>query len=124
MLEERERTGRFHGEVMLRRADGTTFQADVRMNGFVDRRGAKRTAMIIRDVGEQKRLEAQVRLQAAALHAALVRERGDLASRVVFITGDMFSAATHAFLASTGRPLISKPFSEADVWNAVAAVAG
>jgi PAS domain S-box-containing protein len=69
-LHEQERTGRFHGELNLRRADGTVFPADLTMNSFQDSHGARRTVAIIRDVSERRRLEAQVHLQAAALEAA------------------------------------------------------
>jgi CheY-like chemotaxis protein len=56
------------------------------------------------------------------LYAALGRERRDLASRVVFLTGDTFSSTTPAFLAQAGQPFITKPFSADDIWRAVATV--
>jgi PAS domain S-box-containing protein len=55
-------------------------------------------------------------------YARLVRERRDLASRVVFLTGDTFSSTTPAFLAQAGQPFVSKPFSVDDIWRAVATV--
>jgi PAS domain S-box-containing protein len=69
-IEERARTGRFRGEVSLRRGDGTSFPAELAVSGFVDSRGTERIAILIRDTSERRRLEAQVRLQAAALEAA------------------------------------------------------
>jgi CheY-like chemotaxis protein len=55
-------------------------------------------------------------------HAALVRERRDLASRIIFLTGDTFSSTIPAFLAQAGQPFVTKPFSEHDIWKAMATV--
>jgi CheY-like chemotaxis protein len=38
------------------------------------------------------------------------QERPELASRVVFITGDMVSADLQDFLSGTGQPFLAKPF--------------
>jgi two-component system NtrC family sensor kinase len=38
------------------------------------------------------------------------RERPDLTSRVIFITGDIVSADLQRFLTDTGRPFLAKPF--------------
>ncbi len=69
-LDGQERTGHFDGELSLRRANGTMFPGHVTTSGFRDTGGARRTVVIIRDVSERRRLEAQVRLQATALEAA------------------------------------------------------
>ncbi len=44
------------------------------------------------------------------LHHALVEKRPDLVQRLVFSTGDVASADASSFLASSGRPVIEKPF--------------
>ncbi len=44
------------------------------------------------------------------LFAELQATTPELARRVVFLTGDMQSEAARAFLSSTGRPAVSKPF--------------
>ena len=43
------------------------------------------------------------------------RTRPDLASRVVFLTGDVVSRELHAFLSRTGRPYVAKPFQFGDI---------
>ncbi len=57
-LEERARTGKFKGELYLRRKDGTIFPGEVSTSLFTDRNNLLRTAMIIRDVTERKQMEA------------------------------------------------------------------
>ena len=44
------------------------------------------------------------------LHAALRRERPDLADRMVFVTGGAFTDETSAFLAAINNPVFHKPF--------------
>ncbi len=45
------------------------------------------------------------------LHQTIRQRAPDLASRVVFVTGDTMSAATQARIAQSGNPFIAKPFS-------------
>jgi two-component system NtrC family sensor kinase len=45
------------------------------------------------------------------LHQIIKQTNPDLAARVVFVTGDMLSAATQARIAQTGNPYIAKPFA-------------
>ncbi len=56
-IEERARTGRFHGEVMLVRSDGTKFPGELSSAVFATRRGEARTSMVIRDISVRKHLE-------------------------------------------------------------------
>jgi PAS domain S-box-containing protein len=56
-LEERARTGRFHGELTLIRRDGSKFPGEVSTNLFKSRDGRDRTSMIIRDVTERRRIQ-------------------------------------------------------------------
>lgn len=56
-IEERARTGRFRGEVTLKRKDGTMFPAAISTSIFRDRFGDEKTSMIIRDITEQKRMQ-------------------------------------------------------------------
>lgn len=60
-LEERARTGRVTSGLRLRRKDGTTFEGEVSSAVFLDRHGASRTSMIIRDVTERKRMVEDLR---------------------------------------------------------------
>jgi two-component system NtrC family sensor kinase len=45
------------------------------------------------------------------LHQIIKQRSPDLAARVVFVTGDMLSAATQARIAQSGNPYIAKPFA-------------
>jgi two-component system NtrC family sensor kinase len=45
------------------------------------------------------------------LHQSIKQINPELASRLVFVTGDMLSAATQARIAQTGNPYIAKPFA-------------
>jgi hypothetical protein len=47
--------------------------------------------------------------------AALQRQAPELAARTVFVTGDTQSEEASAFIRSTGRPCLSKPFILDDV---------
>jgi DNA-binding NtrC family response regulator len=46
----------------------------------------------------------------AQVHAWIVQHRPDLASKVVFITGDIANEETVATLRETGAPCVEKPF--------------
>ncbi len=63
MLEERARTGKTRGELVLVRGDGTRFPAEVSSVQFPDADGQARTVMIIRDLSQLKASEqAQAKL--------------------------------------------------------------
>ena len=61
LLEERERTGRFLGELRYRRKDGSTFLGEVSSAFYQDLSGATKAAVIIRDVTENRRVEEILR---------------------------------------------------------------
>jgi two-component system NtrC family sensor kinase len=46
-----------------------------------------------------------------------------LAERLLFISGDTTSPTTRDFLRQAGRPLLSKPFTPSDLYQAIAALA-
>ena len=48
-------------------------------------------------------------------YEAMKKKHPNSAKRVVFITGDVMTAETHDFLASTGRPYLVKPFDSKDI---------
>jgi PAS domain S-box-containing protein len=60
-LEERCRTGRFRGELRLRRSDGSIFPAELTSVVFAGADGALNTGMIIRDLTERQRAEQELR---------------------------------------------------------------
>lgn len=97
-LAERQRTGRFHGELTFVRKDGTRFPGEVSTSVFRDRAGELRTSMIIRDVTDRNRAEAQLREQIEELErwnrATLDRE-----VRILEMKREV-----NAALAAQGRP--------------------
>jgi PAS domain S-box-containing protein len=56
-LQERARTGKFHGELTFVRKDGTKFPGELSSAVFTDREGRQFTSMVIRDVTERKQAE-------------------------------------------------------------------
>ena len=56
----------------------------------------------------------------AALWRHLRQHHPALATRLLFVTGDTLSPASHQFLADSGCPGLDKPFSQADLRAAVA----
>ncbi len=61
MLKERQESGRFRGELTLRRQDGSLFPAEVSSVAFRDEQGNQGAGMIVRDVGDKKKLERMIR---------------------------------------------------------------
>jgi PAS domain S-box-containing protein len=57
LLEERDRTGLFKGELRFKRKDGSSFPADVSSVFYRDRGGTMRASTVIRDVTERQRTE-------------------------------------------------------------------
>ncbi len=56
-FEERERTGRFRGELTLIRSDGSKFPAEVSSAVFRTRAGETRTSIVIRDIADHARAQ-------------------------------------------------------------------
>lgn len=60
-LSARDRTGRFKGEINLKRKDGTIFPAEISSGFFTDQHRVKKAIIIIRDITERKRMEEVLR---------------------------------------------------------------
>lgn len=78
-IEERKRTGFFHGELILRHADDTRFPAEVSCVLFKTPSGEERTCMLIRDVRDRKRTEEALQTQLEELrrwHRAMLGREG------------------------------------------------
>ena len=62
LLEERDRTGRFKGEITFRRKDGSKFLGEVSSAFYRDKSGVTKASVIVRDVTERRRTEETLRL--------------------------------------------------------------
>ena len=83
LLAERREHGLAAGELTLRRGDGTTFAAEVSSVVFTDTQGNPRSSMIIHDISERKRAEAeQEKLRAQLAQAQKMESVGLLAGGV------------------------------------------
>lgn len=71
LLEERVRTGKAHGELRLRRKDGSFFPVEISSVVFRDPVGEERTCMIFRDITARKEWEAERETLIAELQHAL-----------------------------------------------------
>ncbi len=58
------------------------------------------------------------------VHAWLAEHRPDLASRLVFITGDIANEETVATLRQTGAPCVEKPFRVQQLIDVIASTMG
>jgi two-component system cell cycle sensor histidine kinase/response regulator CckA len=58
------------------------------------------------------------------LYEAIKKKHPNSAEKVVFITGDVMTAATHDFLVSTGRQYLIKPFDSKDITGVIEKVLG
>lgn len=59
LLAERDRSGRARGQLRLRRADGSLFEAELSSSLYVDADGRVTNSLIVRDVTERERAAAQ-----------------------------------------------------------------
>ena len=68
ILEERRRTGRFHGELNFKHKNRTIVPTEMTTNVYVDAEGNERTSMIVRDISKRQRMERA--LQNHQMHLA------------------------------------------------------
>ena len=61
-LEERDRTGKAKGELLMFRKDGAKFPVEISTSIYTELNGQQRSSMIIRDITERKQTEAALRL--------------------------------------------------------------
>ncbi len=71
LIEERQRTGRAHGELAARRPDGSLFPIEISSVVFSDWEGNSRTCIIFRDISSRKSAEAEREQLIAELQEAL-----------------------------------------------------
>lgn len=73
LVEERQRTGKTHGELRARRKDGTVFPVEISSVVFQSPQGDSRTCIIIRDISERKAAESERERLIQELQEALGR---------------------------------------------------
>ena len=97
-LEERQRTGRFRGELNYKRNDGSIFPVELSSTLFTLNNGAMRASIIFRDISERKhaeeqRLQLTQRIQQAQKAESLARMAGAVAhhfnNQLQAVTGNM-----------------------------------
>ncbi len=88
-LEERERAGRFRGELTFIRKDGSSFAGEISTVIFRDRESNPKTSMIIRDMTEHKQAEEELQASKAQLSNAL--EMANLGHWEYDVASDLFT---------------------------------
>jgi PAS domain S-box-containing protein len=77
-LREGSRTGRFRGNLPFRRKDGFDFIGEVSSSRFTDPSGQSRISVIIRDISERMRAEAEIRRLNASLEERVLARTTEL----------------------------------------------
>ncbi len=110
-LEERARTGRFHGELTLIRSDGSKFPAEISSAVFRNQAGEPRISMVIRDITERKQTIKALRQSEARLHALMAQQQAVREEERIHIAREIHDTFGHALtdlkfdLAWLGRRL-------------------
>ncbi|MCF2487533.1 PAS domain S-box protein [Dyadobacter sp. CY347] len=89
LLDERQRTGKANGEVLLLRRDGSRFAGEISSTIFKNADGNANTSMIVRDISERKNAEqllweSERRLERATTMARIGNFEADPANNLVF----------------------------------------
>ncbi len=91
----------------------------MRRDGFaVDTASTGREALALLDTNRYDLILLDLRLADMAgddIYRAIAQADVDMASRVLFITGDLHRAEAMDFVASTGQPVLAKPFQLAEL---------
>ncbi len=77
-MREGSRTGRFRGSLPFRRKDGSDFVGEVSSSRFTDPSGQPRISVIIRDISERIRAEAEIRRLNASLEERVLARTAEL----------------------------------------------
>ncbi|MBS1209418.1 MAG: hypothetical protein H6R19_1816 [Proteobacteria bacterium] len=113
-LEERGRTGRFHGELRCIHADGHVFTVDIDSTIFTDTKGVVHSINRMYDISQRKQAEEAVRISEARLRRAELASLSgnwefNLDTRKVITSGGaskLCGVAQHEFDLDTIRQLV------------------
>ena len=103
VLEERDRTGMFKGELNHKRKDGTIFPSEISSTLFKDKNGLTKGVMIIRDITERKQVEEALR-ESEEGFCTLVTASSEMVYRVSPDWSEMRYFYGRGFLANTESP--------------------
>jgi PAS domain S-box-containing protein len=99
-LIERNKLGRARAEIIMVRANGEKFSADITSTVFVDKRGDQNTSMIIRDITERKKVEDAL-VESEEKYRTILEDMNDMYYELD-LKGDMVFF-NKALLELTGR---------------------
>ncbi len=92
-LEEREKTGRWAGELTFLRSDGSRFPCEISTVLYLDKRGVQKTSIILRDISPRREAEEiQQKLQVQLQHAQKMESLGSLAGGVAHDMNNVLGA--------------------------------
>ena len=134
-LEERNRTGKFFGELTCIRKDGSRFPVEMASSLFQDKEGSTYSSIIIRDITERKHLEQQLLeknellslfIRHSPIHS-FIKEVTPAESRVIFASDnyiDMIGIKGEDMIGKNMHELFPTDFAKKiteDDWNVVSA---
>ncbi|MBZ4420253.1 PAS domain S-box protein [Myxococcus sp. RHSTA-1-4] len=96
-IEERCRSGRFRGELTMKRKDGTRFPVEVSSALFRDEQGAEWASMFIRDISHRKAVETERERLLGELDADItkLKEAEEALIRAVRLRDDILGIVAH-----------------------------
>ncbi len=102
LLALRQKTGRATGELTMRRADGTRFEAEISSAVFTDGKGRLTTSTFVRDITVRKRAQAEV----LELNSTLEQRVRDRTAQIEAVNEDLERFA-HAIAHDLRSPLVA-----------------
>lgn len=102
LLEMRRQTGRASGELTMRRADGTLFEAEISSAVFTDGKGRSTTSTFVRDITARKKAESEI----LELNATLEQRVRDRTMQIEAVNEDLERFA-HAIAHDLRSPLVA-----------------
>ncbi len=102
LLELRRQTGRASGELTMKRADGTRFEAEISSAVFTDGKGRSTTSTFVRDISARKKAESEI----LELNSNLEQRVRDRTTQIEAVNEDLERFA-HAIAHDLRSPLVA-----------------